>query len=47
VRDFLYWSRFPVFTVEPRGDSALVTVGDMRFRRRGAGSFSVQVVVGR
>jgi inner membrane protein len=47
VRDFLYWSRFPVFTVEPRGDSALVTVGDMRFRRRGAGSFRVQVVVPR
>lgn len=45
VRDFLYWSRFPVFTVEPRGDSAVVTVGDMRFRRRGAGSFRVQAVV--
>jgi inner membrane protein len=47
VRDFLYWSRFPVFTVDPHGDSALVTVGDMRFRRRGGGSFSVQAMVPR
>lgn len=47
VRDFLYWSRFPVFAVQPRGDSALVTVGDMRFRNRGAASFTVQVVVPR
>ncbi len=47
VRDFLHWSRFPVFAMQPRGDSVLVTVGDMRFRNRAASSFTVEVVVPR
>lgn len=45
--DFLYWSRFPLFTVQVQGDSARVEVGDARFAGRpGIGSsFSEWVVV--
>jgi inner membrane protein len=46
-RNFLYWSRFPHFTVERSGDSARVTVSDVRFANRGGitSSFSESVVV--
>ena len=46
-RDFLYWSRFPLFTVQELGDSARVRVGDARFAGRGgiSSSFSQSVVV--
>jgi inner membrane protein len=45
VQDFLYWSRFPFFTVEGTGEVALVRVGDVRFARRPGGWASVEVRV--
>lgn len=47
IRGLLYWSRSPLLAVAPRGDSSVVTLGDMRFRHRAATSFTVQVVVPR
>ena len=45
--DFLYWSRFPYFTVTVRGDSADVKIGDARFPGSGAvsNSFSLTATV--
>jgi inner membrane protein len=34
VKAFLVWSRFPFWTVEPKGGGKLVTVADMRFAGR-------------
>jgi inner membrane protein len=47
VRDFLYWSRFPYFTVEPLpGGAAEVQAADVRFQHRGrAGWARVRVTV--
>jgi inner membrane protein len=44
VREFLVWSRFPFWTLEPAEHGTRVTVGDMRFRFRGRG-FAVTTVV--
>jgi inner membrane protein len=35
VAAFLVWTRFPFWQVDPSGDRARITVGDMRFRGRG------------
>jgi inner membrane protein len=45
--DFLYWSRYPMFTVESVGESSRVRVGDARFPGTGgvSNSFSQSVVV--
>jgi inner membrane protein len=45
--DFLYWSRYPMFTVQPAGDSSRVRVGDARFPGRGgvSNSFSQSAMV--
>jgi inner membrane protein len=47
IRDFLYWSRFPFFTVEPLpGGGAEVQAGDVRFMHRGrAGWARVSVTI--
>lgn len=44
---FLYWSRFPYFTIEQRADSTTVRVGDARFPGFGgiSNSFSLSAVV--
>lgn len=49
VRDFLYWSRFPFFTVEEGSDGSVqVEAGDLRFAGRGerAGWARVRVILG-
>ena len=38
--DFLYWSRFPFFSVSENGSRYLVEVGDARFARRPGGGFA-------
>ena len=45
--DFLYWSRFPMFTTDTVGDSIRVRVGDARFPGRGgvSNSFAQSVTV--
>ena len=35
IRDFLVWSRFPFWTIEPAEDGLRVTVADMRFMAAG------------
>lgn len=45
VRDFLYWSRFPFFTVEGSGEATVLHVGDARFSRGPGGWASVSVTV--
>jgi hypothetical protein len=44
VREFLVWSRFPFWTLEPAEHGTRVTVGDMRFRFRGRGFAAATVV---
>jgi inner membrane protein len=36
IADFLYWSRLPFATVEPRPDGTVVTIGDARYARGSA-----------
>jgi inner membrane protein len=45
VQGFLYWSRFPFFTVEERADLLRVRAGDARFSRRPGGWAGVEVEV--
>jgi hypothetical protein len=44
IRGLLVWSRFPYWTLEPHADGTRATLGDVRFRTRGAG-FSASAVV--
>ncbi len=46
IRDFLVWSRFPFWTLEPTERGTRVTVGDMRFRDL-PGRFTASTIVER